>query len=273
MLDSPTTRSRASRLLTIPATAQSEVVATHPDPVVLYPDIATRGSLGVALQTVAEEGGFSIPVAASASDPLGYATVESTLPHRRPLLVSAWAIKRRWSIRGEESSQGMALIEGDTEDLAQVARAAQAWHDGVALSDIRQAAPFVHLTGRFEVPNHDPVRLTESEWQHLRTAASERNWPEYHTLIEAAYAEPALRGLYPFTSHWTLRFSTTTRPGMSIVGPCLLAHAVDRYTVSANFTDSGLIAQTTTAQEAVAAAVRELPSGLGPVTSGALAAN
>ncbi|MCQ1579301.1 DUF6193 family natural product biosynthesis protein [Streptomyces parvus] len=247
-------------------------MAKHPDPVVLYSDIATRGSLGVALQAVAEEGGFSVPVAASTSDPLGYATVESTLPHRRALLVSAWAIKRRWSIRGEESSQGMALIEGDTEDLAQVARAAQAWHVGLALSDTRQAAPFVHLTGRFDVPDHDPVRLTASEWQHLRTEASERDWPEYHALIEAAYAEPALRSLYPFTSHWTLRFSTTTRPHLSLVGPCLLAHEADRYTVSRGFTGSGLIAQANTAQEAVAAAVRELPSGLGPVTSGAVRA-
>ncbi|NUK33309.1 hypothetical protein HRW16_02540 [Streptomyces lunaelactis] len=249
-------------------------MVTHPDPVVLYPDVATRGSLGAALQAAAERGGFSVPVTASTSDPLGYATVESTLPHRRALLVSSSAIKRRWSIRGEESFQGMALIEGGTEDLAQVARAAQAWHEGVALSDIRQAAPFVHLTGRFEVPDHDPVRLTESEWQHVRTEAStlERPWDAYHALVEAAYAEPALRGLYPFTSHWVLRFSTTTRPNLSIVGPCLLADDVDQYTVSATFTGSVVIAQATTAQEAVAAAVRELPSGLGPVTSGALLA-
>lgn len=166
----------------------------------------------------------------------------------------------------------MALIEGDTEDLAQVTRAAQAWHDGVVLSEIRQAAPFVQLTGRFEVPNHDPVRLTESEWQHLRTEASalERPGSAYRALVEAAYAEPALRGLYPFTSHWTLRFSTTTRPRLSVVGPCLLAHDVDRYTVSTDFMGENRLAQATTAQEAVAAAVRHLPSGLGPVTSGAV---
>ncbi|NUL02396.1 hypothetical protein HRW07_03865 [Streptomyces lunaelactis] len=244
-------------------------MVTPPDPAVLYPDIATQGSLGVALQAVAEEGGFSVPVTASASDPLRYAAVESTLPHRRALLVSSSAIERRWRIRGEESFQGMPLIVGDTDDLAQVARAAQAWHDGVPLSDIRQVAPFVHLTGRFEVPDHDPVRLTESEWQGMRTEASAREQPGYHALVEAAYAEPALRGLYPFTSHWALRFSTTTGPWMSTVGPCLLADDVDRYTVSAGFTGSGLIAQATTAQEAVAAAVRHLPSGLGPVTSGA----
>ncbi|MFD7409822.1 DUF6193 family natural product biosynthesis protein [Streptomyces sp. NPDC059866] len=250
-------------------------MANHPDPAILYPDITARGSLGAALRAVAEEGGFSLPVTASDSSPLIHATVASTLPHREALLVSSWAIKQRWSIRGEESFQNMALIDGDTEDLAQVARAAQTWHDGVALGDIRKAAPFVHLTGRFEVPDHDPERLTESEWQHLRTEARELERPgdAYHALVEAAYAEPALRSLYPFTSHWTLRFSTTTRPYLTIFEPCLLAHDVGRYSVSMKFTGADALAQTTTPQEAVVAAVRHLPYRPGPVMSGAVHAD
>lgn len=244
-------------------------MAQHPDPAVLYPDVAARGSLGAALQALADEGGLSVPFTTAESTPLGYAVVESRLPHRKALLVSSYVHERRWSIRGEESFQGMALVQGDTDDLAQIARAAQAWHAGAALSDIREAAPFVRLTGRFEVPDHDPVRLTESEWQHLRTEASERDLPAYHALIEAAYAESALRALYPFTSHWTLRFSTTTRPSLTIAGPCLLALGVDEYLVSRGFTGADVLARAATAQEAVAAAVHHLPSGLGPVTSGA----
>jgi hypothetical protein len=244
-------------------------MAQHPDPVVLYPDVAARGSLGAALQALADEGGMSVPFTASDSGPLGHATVESRLPHRKALLVSSWVHERRWSIRGEESFQGLALVQGATDDLAQVARAAQAWHNGAALSDIRKAAPFVGLTGRFEVPDHDPLRLTESEWQHMRTEAGEQDWPAYHALVEAAYAEPTLRALYPFTSHWTLRFSTTTRPRLTIAGPCLLARGVDEYLVSKGFTGSGVLAEASTAEEAVAAAVRHLPSSLGPVTSGA----
>ncbi|MFC8260194.1 DUF6193 family natural product biosynthesis protein [Streptomyces sp. NPDC057291] len=38
-------------------------------------------------------------------------------------------------------------------------------------------------------------------------------------------AEPALRALYPFTSHWVLGFATTTRPRLATVGPCLSALA------------------------------------------------
>ncbi|GAA1315383.1 hypothetical protein GCM10009647_043190 [Streptomyces sanglieri] len=246
-------------------------MATHPDPAVLYPDVAAHGSLAAALQAVAEERGFAVSVTSSGSGSLSHAAAESGLPYRKALLVSSWAAERRWSIRGEETFAGSALIEGDTVDLAQVAVAAQAWQDGAALSDIRHAAPFVRLTGRFEVPDSDPLRLTESEWQYMRTEAEERDWPAYQALIEAAYAEPALRRLYPFTSHWTLRFSTTTRPSLTLIGPCLLAAGADQgYRVSTGFTGAGLLAEAATAQEAVAAAVRHLPEDPGPVTFGAI---
>ncbi|MEU9131325.1 DUF6193 family natural product biosynthesis protein [Kitasatospora sp. NPDC048540] len=240
------------------------------DPAVLYPDIAAEGSLGAALRAAAARDGHCVPFTVTNTDPLRHATVASTVPHRTPLAVSAWTVERRWSIRGCEPFQGMALVEGDTADLAQIVRAAQAWHCGAELAEIHRAAPFVHLTGRFEVPDHDPVLLTESEWQHLRTEAGEVDWPEYHALVEAAYAEPALRGLYPFTSHWTLRFSTTTRPHLTVVPICLAAaQRENRYTLSARYMGEVLVG-TTTPEEAVAAAVRNLPSGVAPVTVGAV---
>lgn len=164
--------------------------------------------------------------------------------------------------------QGPALVEGDTPDLVQVARAAQAWHDGAALADIPKVAPFVALTGRFEVPDRDPARLVESEWQHLRKEAGEVSWPEYHALIEAAYAESALRHLYPFTSHWSLRFSTRTRPGLSRdVLVCLHARRGKNYIVTMGYMGHDL-GETSTPEEAVSLAVRHLPADLGPVTYG-----
>ncbi|MGW2106197.1 DUF6193 family natural product biosynthesis protein [Streptomyces sp. NPDC001948] len=243
-------------------------MATFSDSAALYPDIAAKGSLGAALQDIAVKDSLSVPIAVSESDPLGHAIVASEAPHRNDLVISAWAVERRWSIRGCESFQDMALIEGNTPDLAQIVRVAQAWHAGTALSDIRQATSFVHLTGRFEVPDHDPVQLAESEWQHLRTEAHEKDWPEYQALVEAAYSERALRDLYPFTSHWTLRFSTSTRPHLTVIPMSLDAHRDTRYTVSANYMGK-ILAETPTAEEAVSTAVRYLPSGLGPVTSGA----
>ncbi|MFI6984215.1 DUF6193 family natural product biosynthesis protein [Embleya sp. NPDC050154] len=236
------------------------------DPAALYPDVVAAGSLGATLRAVAADEGP--PFAESESDPLRQAAVASVVPHRTALTVSAWAAERRWSVRGCESFQGLALVEGSTGDLTQIVRAARAWHDGTALDDIHRAAPFVHLTGRLDVTEPDPARLAESEWRHLRTEAGEEERPGYHALIEAAYAEPALRGLYPFTSHGTLRFSGSTRPRLTVVPVCLDAHPDGRYTVSAHYMGEVLV-ETTTAQEAVATAVQRLPSGLCPVAFGA----
>ncbi|MFI6360523.1 DUF6193 family natural product biosynthesis protein [Streptomyces sp. NPDC050743] len=243
---------------------------TPPDPAVLYPDVAACGSLAAALRTEADGCLGAVPVTSSGSAPLLHATVASTLRHRESLEISAWSYERRWSIRGTDPFQGLALVDGRTDDLAEVAKAARAWHDGAPLNDIRRAAPFVHLTGRFEVLDNDPARLAESEWQGMRQEASELeyDWHEtYQALIEAAYAEPVLRALYPFTSHWALRFSTTTRPHLTVVGPCLTANSDGTYGVGRGFMGEDL-GQFATAHEAVALAVRHLPSGLGPVTLG-----
>lgn len=243
---------------------------TPPDPSVLYPEVAACGSLAAALRAEADGCLVAVPVTSPDFAPLCQAAVETLLPHRRPLAISAWSHERRWSIRGEEPFQSVPLIDGTTDDLAQVAKAARAWHDGAPLETIRQVAPFVHLTGRFEVPDNDPARLTQSEWQGMRLEAAELEyaWQEtYHNLIETAHAEPALRALYPFTSHWALRFSTTTRPGLTIVGPCLSANSDGTYGVGTGFISQDL-GQFATAQEAVAVAVRQVPTGLGPTTLG-----
>ncbi|MFF3676154.1 DUF6193 family natural product biosynthesis protein [Streptomyces sp. NPDC002120] len=242
----------------------------RPDPAALYPDVEAHGSLGAALRAVAQGRLASVPLTSPEADPLLAASVDCTLPYREPLRVSAYHHERLWSIRGVASFDEMALVEGTTDDLAQVAEAARAWHDGVALSDICQAAPFVRQTGRFDVPDLDPALLTESEWRHLRTEANELEYPwqpAYQALIETAYAEPALRRLYPFTSHWALRFSTTTRPRLSVVGPLLEARGVGEYVLAFSIADQDG-ARYATAAEAVAAAVPQLPPGLGPVTLG-----
>jgi len=244
-------------------------MAVHPDPELLYPDIAERGSLGAALQALADEVGLSVRFAASDADPLRHAFAETMVEHRDGLDVGAWAVERRWSISGD-SSQGRALIEGRTQDLVQIVQAAQAWCDGTALDSIRRAAPFVQLTGRFEVLDGDPAQLAESEWRYLLKQAQELEYtwaPRYRSLIETAYSEPALRALYPFTSHWELHFSTSTRPRLTVVTVSLGAGEDNRYTVSAPHMGN-VVAETSCVQEAVSAAVRELPAGLGSVTCG-----
>lgn len=243
---------------------------TPPAPTLLYPEVAAHGSLAAALRDAADGRLDAVHVSSPDTAPLMRATVGSVLPHRESLHVSARPWERQWSIRGSEPLQDLALVDGSTDDLAAVGEAVRAWHDGVPLEEIRRAAPFVHLTGRFEVPDRDPARLTESEWQHLRRQAGEQEspWREtYQALIETAYAEPALRALYPFTSHWVLRFATDTRPRLTPVGPSLFANSDGTFGVGRGFIgiDLGRFA---TAHEAVAQAVRHLPPGLGPVTLG-----
>ncbi|MFD3698031.1 DUF6193 family natural product biosynthesis protein [Streptomyces sp. NPDC058646] len=113
--------------------------------------------------------------------------------------------------------------------------------------------------------------MAESEWQGKRQKASELEsvWREtYRTLIETAHGDPALRALYPCTSHWALRVSSTTRPGLTIVGPSLMANSDGTYGVGTGFLTPDL-GECATAHEAVAPAVRHLPSGLRPVALGA----
>jgi hypothetical protein len=240
---------------------------TRPDQASFYPDVLAEGSLAAVLQATADAGGASVPIECSESSPLYCAIVPSNVPHRKNLLVSAYTWKRWWSIRGE-SFQGVGLIGGDTDDLVQIVQAAQAWHEGAALAEIRHAAPFVHLSGHFEVPDNDPAQLTESEWQHLRTRAAEADWPEFQALIEAAYREPALRALYPYTSHWTLRFSTNTGPWMADLGIFLNAHRGGHRTLSNSLFETEILGEAATAEELASVVVRHLPSGLGPVTLG-----
>ncbi|BEL06332.1 hypothetical protein Q0Z83_045230 [Actinoplanes sichuanensis] len=228
------------------------------------------GSLAGALQVVADRQDLSLPVEVVEHSPLFGAVVPTIVPHRLALEVSASRVERRWSVTGCEPDQNMALIEGATTDLDQIVKAARAWRDGESLARIVQLAPFVELTGRFEVLGRDPAGMVESEWQHLLVEAAGTDWPEYRALIDAAYDEPRLRRLYPFTSHWSLRFSTRTRPHLSReILVCIHPGRSKDYVVTMGYTGDE-IGQTSTAEAAVSLAVQHLPPNLGAATYGAV---
>lgn len=235
-------------------------MSRYSDPGDLYPDVAAVGGLAAALRSAA------VGLSVVESDPLFGVRVPATVAHRESLEVSASRVERRWFVRGGERAQGLTLVEGDTLDLAGVAGVARAWQVGVALEELAVVAPFVRLTGRFEVPDGDPAGLVASEWRYLRREAVEAGWPEYRALIEAAFAEVRLRELYPFTSHWTLRFSTRTRPCLSDdVWVCVRALDGEGFVVMMGYLGPEL-GRVATAREAVALVVRHLPEGL-PVVS------
>ena len=249
---------------------QNANVPTYPDAASLYPEVAAAGSLAGALAAAADRRGLSLPVEVVEHSPLFGAVVPTTVPHRQALEVSASRVERRWRVRGCEPDQDMALIEGATADFDQIVKAAQAWRDGESLARTAELAPFVELTGRFEVSGRDPAQTVESEWQHLLVEAAGTDWPEYRALIDAAYNQPRLRRLYPFTSHWSLRFSTRTRPHLSReILVCLHPGKGTYYVVTMGYTGDKL-GETVTAEEAVSLAIQHFPPNLGPTTYGAV---
>ncbi|RSM95297.1 hypothetical protein DMB42_50195 [Nonomuraea sp. WAC 01424] len=235
-------------------------MSCEPDPAVLYPDVAAHGSLAAALLAAAAGQGLSLPLAVTPSDPLRHATIASLIPHRHSSYVTAWHHERRWTIWG--SSNNRLMICGATEDLRELPQVIRGWAEGASLEEIGQAALFDVLTGRFEVPDNNPVDIIASEWQWMLKDARDADWPEYQALIEAAYAEPRLRRLYPYTSHWALGFSSTpdypfSRPFVWIDAP----RGAGGYTISEGRNDPDPM-QIPTPAEAIAIAVDRIPADL-----------
>jgi hypothetical protein len=154
------------------------------------------------------------------------------------------------------------MICGDTKDMRELPEVIRGWAEGASLDEIGQAAPFDLLTGRFEVPDKNPAAIIASEWQYLLKDARDADWPAYQALIEAAYAEPMLRRLYPYTSHWALGFSSTpdypfSRPFAWIDAP----RGAGGYTISEGRNDPDLI-QIPTPAEVISIAVDRIPADL-----------
>ncbi|MEH0932658.1 DUF6193 family natural product biosynthesis protein [Micromonospora sp. CPCC 205558] len=238
------------------------------DPTVedLYPEVAAAGSLAAALDAVAARHGLSLGTvrALDGSSPLTSASVPSDSSARDDLTVSASTGERCFKFEGW--GQGILLIVGDTDDLVGVVRTAHDWRAGTPLHDIRRSVPFVALTRRGEVVEQGPAAVVAAEWRWLRQRTEEADWPNHTALIEAAYNEPRLRQLYPYTSHSVLNFSTTTGYPFSPSPVSLSAHGSP-----SNFRVWGrneVIGETATATEAVALAVAHLPAGLGPAVAG-----
>ncbi|MGN9789086.1 DUF6193 family natural product biosynthesis protein [Nonomuraea sp. ZG12] len=235
-------------------------MSREPDPAVLYPDVAAHGSLAAALHAAVAGQGLSLPLAVTPSDPLRHATIASVVPHRHSSYVTAWHHERRWTIWG--SSNDRLMICGDTKDMRELPEVIRGWAEGASLDEIDQAAPFDLLTGRFEVPDKNPAAIIASEWQYLLKDARDADWPAYQALIEAAYAEPMLRRLYPYTSHWTLGFSSKpdypfSRPFAWIDAP----RGAGGYTISEGHNDPDPM-EIPTPAEVISIAVDRIPADL-----------
>ncbi|WP_405803511.1 DUF6193 family natural product biosynthesis protein [Streptomyces sp. NBC_00210] len=232
----------------------------------LYPDLAAAGSLTAALEQLAAELGVDLMVVPHEGGSPVTAGIASSVPGRKPLSVYIGASSRWFSVSGW--GQGIELVTGATPDLADVVRAGVAWGQGCGLRELRAELPFLHSSERAEAHERGPAAVVELQWRKMREQAAEApDFPEFGTLVEAAHANPRLRQLYVYSSHWTLGFSSCTgfpfRNEVAIVP----AHNGSPYRVMKHL-HANTIDETATVEDAVALAVSHLPAGLGPAVAG-----
>src|SRR5579862_8342094 len=105
----------------------------------------------------------------------------------------------------------------------------------------------------------DPV---EAGWRVAR--ADGRVTPE---ILEATYAEPRLRVLFPWVSMGELHLSRCTRPPWTWDVPWILLMEDGRYWVVGPSRKES-VGQVATIEEAIASVVERLPPGFGPAFNG-----
>ncbi|MEV6006114.1 DUF6193 family natural product biosynthesis protein [Streptomyces sp. NPDC051976] len=120
-----------------------------------------------------------------------------------------------------------------------------------------------------------PAAAVEAHWQSVRLAwlwrqavheirRPGRAYPPVVALLDAAAAQPRLRRLYPFTSHFALLFSSSTSYPWAVQGGSIEPMDNGRFTVRRR-DPSAVIGEVGTAEEAVALVLALLPAGHEPV--------
>ncbi|GAA1710432.1 hypothetical protein GCM10009745_68050 [Kribbella yunnanensis] len=232
----------------------------------LYPDLAAAGSLAAALEQVADEMGLDLgEVERSNSDP-NWATVTGAAPGLEYYSIWLAAQERRFLIEGW--SRGVSLIHGTTDDLHAVTKAAAAWRTGATLRELRDLCPFITFNELAEAHERGPADAVTMMWRLVREEMAEDiPFPAVRDLVEAAYAEPKLRQLYPVTSHWSLHFSTCTGFPFTWVVPFVDPLRDGRYRVCGPHRGT-VVGEADTAEQAIALVVGHMPSDIGPAVVG-----
>ena len=107
-----------------------------------------------------------------------------------------------------------------------------------------------------------PDAVVEAGWQRVRDDGRVRA-----ELLDAAYAEPRLRQLFPWTGMGELHFSRCTEPRWTWDIPYIQPAAGRTYWVSGPLRTES-IGPAATAREAVVMVVDRLPPGCGPAFVG-----
>jgi Family of unknown function (DUF6193) len=240
----------------------------------LYPELALHGQLAGAIQAAAAELALDLGTVAPGHNPRRGAFVGSSVPGRKPMRIGIGAAERWFLIDGW--SRGVQLVSGATPDLREAVRAAAGWRRGASLDEIQQAAPFVQVSDRARTHERGPADEVAEQWRLARAPVGRDDRFRFvKDLIEAAYAVPQLRQLFPYTSHFTLCFSTCTGYPYSDDIPCIepspeekvyTLHQCDGYVLRNRMGD--VIGEADDAESAITALLAHLPANVGPAVAG-----
>ncbi|WP_327002315.1 DUF6193 family natural product biosynthesis protein [Dactylosporangium sp. NBC_01737] len=216
-----------------------------------YPDVVALGAAHDAWQVELDR--QAPPFRARAEDPANPRTAAVEHGERNAyLILSPW--QRRF-ILGLRTGRAV-MLGGHAPDLAVAADAARAWLSGTAPPAVAAAWPFLGSVALATARERGDHR--ESSWLHLYE--NHRESPvatRLRPFVALAFHEPRLRRLSPYTSHWTLRFSTTaTWPFTGAYPAVHPAGTTGRYTVS---TSDGRVHDETDAIGAFRLVLNELP--------------
>lgn len=229
----------------------------------LYPELGHGGTLQIALQRAVHQAGYRLDV----------------LPERAP----GW---KRTGARANSSERttnallgiqercfvlsfwerGVAMAKGNTTSLDEAATALGVWQSGADLKGLRSACPLVDYGPLAEA--HERGTAVETMWAiYQQTAATHVD----HDLIEAAYAEPQLRALFPFHSHRSLNFSRCTgfpyTHDVPVITPIAGKYRVAWWKTRSPHGPAD-IGETDNPRDAVAPVLVHLPADCGPAVAG-----
>ncbi|MET7642504.1 DUF6193 family natural product biosynthesis protein [Streptomyces sp. NPDC005426] len=234
-----------------------------PDLASLYPELGQDGTLQTVLQKAVHQAGYRfevLPERAGAWKRTGArADSDSRTTNAHLGIQNRCFIMSFWD-------RGVAMAKGTTTILNEAAAATGLWQSGANVEDMASACPFVHPGPLAEA--HERDTAVETKWTIYRqTAASHVD----HDLIEASYAQPRLRALFPFHSHRSLAFSRCTGFPYTHDAP-VVTPVSGRYRVtwwkSRSPQGPADIGETDNPRDAVALVVAHLPPEYGAAVAG-----
>lgn len=152
-------------------------------------------------------------------------------------------------------------------DLVEVAKVLDAWcRGGPTGLDVPHFAgqfPSVHLRPEAYYFDAGPAVYTARAWENLLSRLKVEV-PLLYPAAALAFEQPQLVQMYPFTSHWRLRFSTVTSLAvMPRCMPIIVTMGPDSFIVQDALFHGKTLGKGT-ARDAVEIVLANLPAGCGP---------